>query len=298
MHIPDGFLTDPVCAATTAVAVAGLAAATVSAVRAPKIAPALKVAAVAGGIFAAQMVNFPVAQGTSGHLIGAALATALLGPSLAILVVALVLVVQCGMFGDGGIYALGANITNMAMVGVGVSQAVLWMGRKLQLNVPLAAAIAACVSVMVAAVACAVELAASGVQPLVVVLPAMLKIHLLIGTGEAMITAAVVAIALSPKVSQAPRAAWIGIAAGLLVAAVVSPWASASPDGLEAVAEQLGFAEQAITTFTAPLPEYSTPHITTEGLSTAIAGIVGTLLVIAAAVLFMQSKNLFQKPAL
>lgn len=298
MHIPDGFLTDPVCTATSVVAVAGIAAAAASTLRAPQVASALKVAAVAGGIFAAQMVNFPVAQGTSGHLIGAALAAALLGPMLAILVVALVLIVQCGMFGDGGVYALGANITNMAIVGASASQAVLWMGRKLQLNVPLSAAIAAYVSVLVAALACAVELAASGVQPLAIVLPAMLEIHLLIGAGEALITAAVVAMVLSPKVSQAPRAAWIGIAAGLLVAALLSPWASAAPDGLEAVAERLGFAKQAFNTFTAPLPDYSTPHVAAESLSTAIAGVVGTLVVVAAALLITQSRHRFQKPAL
>ncbi len=146
-------------------------------------------------IFAAQMVNFPIAGGTSGHLLGGVLAAVLLGPWTASIIMATILALQAFIFLDGGITALGANILNMAVIapfaGYWIYQLIqrLWNNRTGTL---VATFIAAWFSVVLAAGACAFELAFSGMAPLRLVLPAMLGWHLLIGIGEAVITTVVV----------------------------------------------------------------------------------------------------------
>ncbi|MDI6870727.1 MAG: energy-coupling factor ABC transporter permease [Bacillota bacterium] len=195
MHIPDGFLDTKTWAGAAA-----LAAAAVSyAVRrtrdelGERQIPTLGV--LAAFIFAAQMVNFPIAGGTSGHLLGAVLAAVLLGPWSAMIIMTTVLGVQCLFFQDGGITALGANVLNMGVIGVFAGYGVY---RLLGILFPtrtgrLAATFfAAWVSVMVSALAAAAELALSGTLPLTVALPAMLYWHAFIGLGEGMITVAVV----------------------------------------------------------------------------------------------------------
>jgi cobalt/nickel transport system permease protein len=146
-------------------------------------------------IFAAQMLNFPVAGGTSGHLIGGVLAAVLLGPSGGALVITIVLVVQCLIFQDGGLTALGANVINMALVGSVFGYYVyrtVRAGSADKGRVITAVAIASWLSVVAASAVCAVELALSGTVPLRVALPAMVSIHCLIGFGEAVITCLVV----------------------------------------------------------------------------------------------------------
>ncbi len=146
-------------------------------------------------VFAAQMINFPVAGGTSGHLLGGVLASVLLGPWPAALVIALVLIVQCFLFQDGGVLVLGANILNMALVGTlipylgytAVGSVLPSKGGFLA-----AAGLAAWVSVMLGSGVCAVELGISGTIPLSLALKAMLGWHALIGVGEAIITVAVI----------------------------------------------------------------------------------------------------------
>lgn len=212
MHIPDGFLNTEVCAVTS---VAGAGAVGYAAMRARDELDERRVpllGATAALVFALQMVNFPVAGGTSGHLLGAALATVLLGPWLGILVVALVLAVQALAFADGGITVLGANVLNMAALGALATQALLDAAGALRertgglLGVT---ALASWMSVMVAATATAVELAASGTITLTTVLPAMLEVHAVIGVGEAAITVAVVAtvLAVRPDVVDGRRGA-------------------------------------------------------------------------------------------
>jgi cobalt/nickel transport system permease protein len=280
MHVPDGFLTNPVCAATTAASIVGLASAAVM-VRKHAAGQVGSLAAVVGaGIFAGQMVNFPVAQGTSGHLVGAALATALLGPWAAILVMAAVLAVQCALFGDGGAFALGANLLNMGLVAVGVSAGILAVGSRLKMPRWFALAFAAWCSTIAAAAACAMELAASGAQPLSVVLPAMLKVHALIGIGEALITVAVVAL-VKQLAHISRRTTLFGVASAIAIAVLLAPVASSSPDGLERVAESLGFATRAVASFAAPLADYVMPGIPSPALATAFAGAIGALLVFA-----------------
>ncbi|MDP3014192.1 MAG: energy-coupling factor ABC transporter permease, partial [Candidatus Subteraquimicrobiales bacterium] len=154
-------------------------------------------------IFAAQMLNFPVVGGTSGHFLGAVLAAVLLGPWLACLVMAVVLVIQCLGFADGGLTALGANIFNMGVVG-GIVCYYLFMALKKvlpQTKSGFLAAVAATswLSVVLASAFCALELAISGTSPLGLVLPAMVGVHGLIGVGEAIITTAVVSLVINTE---------------------------------------------------------------------------------------------------
>jgi len=157
-----------------------------------------KMAAVAAFIFAAQMVNFPVAHGTSGHLLGGVLAVVLLGPLEGMLVIAVVLAIQSLVFADGGLVALGANIFNMGIIGaIGGYYFYKFLFKYLK-KMWLAAFIAAWASVVVAASFCAVELAISGTETISATLPAMAGVHALIGLGEGIITV-VVLLAMKHK---------------------------------------------------------------------------------------------------
>ena len=203
MHIPDGFLSTGVAVATGAVA-AGVIGYSLYKSREEldeKSVPLLAVCA--AFIFAAQMLNFPVAGGTSGHFLGGVLAAVLLGPWLGSLVIALVLLVQCLGFADGGLTALGANVFNMAVIGTVLGyyifygiKSVLPKNRTAFLT---ATGIAAWLSVFLASGAAAVELAVSGTSPLSVTLPAMLGVHSIIGIGEALITVVVVGLVLAVR---------------------------------------------------------------------------------------------------
>lgn len=203
MHIPDGFLNSGVSIATGVVAAGAIGFAMVRARDEldEKAVPLL--ALCTAFVFAAQMLNFPVAGGTSGHFLGAVLAVVLLGPWLGSLVIGLVLLVQCLGFADGGISALGANALNMAVIGgilgYGIFRgfkSILPRNRKYFL---LSAGGAAWLSVMLAAGACAIELAISGTTPLSATLPAMLGVHALIGIGEGAITVLVLGIVLAAR---------------------------------------------------------------------------------------------------
>jgi len=200
MHIPDGFLTTEValaCAVPAVVAVGiGLRKANVDLDE--RRVPLLGVTA--AFVFAAQMLNFPVAGGTSGHFMGAALAAVLLGPWLACLVLAVVLGVQAFVFADGGITALGANIFNMGVIGALVVGGIMHFARTVAPKALLAiSAAGAWLAVMAGAALTAVELAISGTVPLGTVLPAMLGTHALIAAGEAVITVAAVSAVLSTR---------------------------------------------------------------------------------------------------
>jgi cobalt/nickel transport system permease protein len=203
MHIPDGFLSGEV-AAVTGVAAAGAVAYGVRRANVTldeRRVPILGVTA--AFVFAAQMLNFPVAGGTSGHFLGAALAALLLGPSIACLVMAVVLTTQAFMFADGGITALGANVLNMGVVGALVVGSLMLAARRLlprsRTMFLTIAGVGAWLAVMAGAFVTAIELAASGTVPLGTVLPAMLGVHALVAVGEAVITVAAVAAVLSTR---------------------------------------------------------------------------------------------------
>ena len=197
MHIPDGFLNAATAATTYVVSAGGVGYSIRQANRklGDRHVPLMGV--MAAFIFAAQMLNFPVIGGTSGHLIGAALAAILLGPWAGSLIMACVLIVQALVFQDGGLTALGANVFNMGLVtcfaGHYLYRAIVSLmgeGRRSTLVGGFAGAWA---SVFVASIFCAIELAVSGRSPLGVALPAMAGVHALIGIGEGLITSAVLA---------------------------------------------------------------------------------------------------------
>ncbi len=293
MHIPDGFLDTRTAAGTGVLAAAGLAFALRQARvhLPPRRVPLLGLSA--AFVFAAQMLNFPVAGGTSGHLTGGVLTAVLLGPSAAVIVLAAVLIVQCLMFADGGISALGANVFNMALVsGVGgwaIYDLVTRLFKGLFGRV-LAAAFAGWCGTVMASVACAAELAASRTVRWSIVFPAMAGIHMLIGVGEGLITALVLVavsrtrpeLVLEPAHAASARrygvVAVYGMLLALGLALFVSPWASESPDGLDRTAGKLGFEDKARVVVPAPMPEYGFERIAESRVGTAVAGAVGTLM--------------------
>jgi cobalt/nickel transport system permease protein len=294
MHVPDGFLDAPTLAATAGLATAGLGLALREVRRnlPPRRVPLIGLAA--AFVFAAQMLNFPVAAGTSGHLIGAALAAVLLGPAAAIVAMTAVLLLQALMFADGGVTALGANVLNLAVIAPLAAYGVYRAVRSIAGDGPqatlLATGFAAWCSAMAAALACAAQLAVSGVVAWGTVLAAMGSVHMVIGLGEAVITMLIVAVVMRarpelvtsavPAVQRTYRrtvAVGAALAIGLMV--LVAPFASSLPDGLEHVAERFGFARLAEASPPAPLPDYTLVPLAEASpwLATVLAGALGAL---------------------
>jgi cobalt/nickel transport system permease protein len=296
MHIPDGFLSVLVSIILWAISVitVGYALRRVSADLGERQVPLMGVLAAA--IFAGQMLNFTVIGGTSGHLMGAALATILLGPWAAILVMTCVVAVQALIFQDGGLLALGGNIFNMGIVGVAVAYMAYNTLRRLagerRWGLFLSGFVSAWLSIEIAALAVALQLALSNTSPANIAIPTMAGIHALIGIGEGLITVGALAFIVSTRPdllkSGTGRVAggkliWI---AGLLLAlllAVASPLASAHPDGLEWVAEQQNFLDRAQNPLFNLVPDYVIPGISNEALATILAGLLGTLIVFGVA---------------
>ena len=287
MHIPDGFISVPVAVATSLASAAALFVAFERSQTAFGIRRAPILGLTTAFIFAAQMINFPVAGGTSGHLLGGALAAIIFGsPWAGMLCIATVLIIQAVLFADGGITALGANIFNMGVIGVwvawGLTQTLQRLFGGSQGRLPLAAGIAAGVSVVVAAIACAIELALSGTAAVNLVLPTMAGVHILIGVGEGLITGGVLNYLattrpdLLPGEEQKIRGWLVPIVSILLISGVLSLGASAWPDGLEKVAINLGFidlAENVRVIVPTPLADYSIQGLGKIG--TSIAGLIG-----------------------
>ena len=194
MHIPDGFLSTPVWTGMDAVSAGavGVAVRRVQRTLDPKHVPLMGMTA--AFVFAAQMINVPVAPFTSGHLLGGLLAALLLGPASAVVVMTTVFVAQCMLFQDGGLTALGANLFNMGIIGSVGGYLVYRTLRGLSMGDRPAVATAAWLSVMMGAAAASLELGLSGTIPFRVVLPAMLGVHALIGIGEALITVGALAL--------------------------------------------------------------------------------------------------------
>jgi cobalt/nickel transport system permease protein len=294
MHVPDGFLDARTLVATAGLAAVGLGFALREVRRnlPPRRVPLIGLAA--AFVFAAQMLNFPVAAGTSGHLIGAALAAVLLGPAAAVVAMTAVLLLQALMFADGGVTALGANVLDLALIAPlvawGVYRSIRSIAGQGQQATLLAAGFAAWCSTMAAALACAAQLAASGVVAWGTVLAAMGSVHMIIGLGEAVITMLIVAVvvrarpelvtSIEPAVRATRRrsiAYGAALSIGLMV--LIAPFASSLPDGLEHVAERLGFAGRAAAAQPAPLPDYAVAPLADASpwLATVVAGAVGTL---------------------
>ncbi|MEU1145565.1 energy-coupling factor ABC transporter permease [Streptomyces sp. NPDC005863] len=326
MHVPDGFINVPVSAATGVVAAAAVAVSLKGARRELDERTAPLAGLVAAFIFAVQMLNFPVAAGTSGHLLGGALAAILVGPFTGVLCVSVVLLMQGVLFADGGLTALGVNISDMAIVTTVVAYLVFRglvkvLPRKRR-SITVASFVAALLSVPAAAVAFTVIYALGGTTDVSIgkVATAMVGVHVLIGIGEAAITAltvgAVIAVrpdlvygargltqplklrvggelvdapaaepAPVPAAARSARPVWIaGIVASLVLAGFVSFYAATSPDGLEKVAHDKGIDKKAEDHAAAdsPLADYGVKDIADARLSGGLAGVIGVGVTVAA----------------
>lgn len=205
MHIPDGFIDLKTSAAVATAGVIGVGAALRGAKNqlTEKSAPLAGLTAVF--VFAVQMLNFPVAAGTSGHLLGGALAAVLVGPYAATLAITVVLIIQAFLFADGGLTALGLNIFNMSIVGVWVGYAIFLLVRKImpkkKASIAVAAAVAGFVSVPAAAAGFVLQYAigSTATYSTSTVLTAMISTHILIGIGEAVITFLTVSAVLASR---------------------------------------------------------------------------------------------------
>lgn len=292
MHIPDGFLSIFVSIIFWIISliIISIALKKSKFELAEKQIPLMGVLAAA--IFAGQMLNFTVIGGTSGHLLGAALATILLGPWSAIVVMTAVVSIQALIFQDGGLIVLGANIFNMAIIGVLVSNSIYVITKKIFGNkkwgITLSSFLAAWGSIFVASLACAIQLVISGTSPANIVIPAMAGIHALIGIGEGLITAGAIVFINTTRndllnVSSLDPSKNKGVlVGGFLIAitlAVLSPLASSHPDGLEWVAEETGFLSFAREAFFEVIPDYTFPGIHDPSIATIVAGIIGVVIV-------------------
>lgn len=205
MHIPDGFLSMPVVLVMwiiTIVVVGYSVKKTNKHITESQI-PLMGV--LAAFVFAAQMLNVPVAAGTSGHFLGGVLVAIFLGPWVGTVIMATVFIVQAVLFQDGGILALGANIFNMGLIGTVLGYYLYRGVLKMLKSVRIAAAVAAWAAIVLASVACAVELAVSGTSPLHIVVPAMAGIHAVIGIIEAVITVVVISAVIKTRPDLLPQ---------------------------------------------------------------------------------------------
>ncbi|WP_406125517.1 energy-coupling factor ABC transporter permease [Streptomyces sp. NBC_00989] len=317
MHVPDGFIDAPISAATGVVAAGAIAVSLRGARRELDERTAPLAGLVAAFIFAVQMLNFPVAAGTSGHLLGGALAAILVGPYTGVLCVSVVLLMQGILFADGGLTALGVNITDMAITTTVVAYAVFRGLVKIlprtRRSITAASFTAALLSVPAAALVFTLLYALGGTTDVSLgkVATAMIGVHVLIGIGEAAITALTVGavIAVRPDLvygargleqrlklrvngelvdAQAPlepatprtsrRKLWIGgLVASLLLAGFVSFYASSNPDGLEKVAADQGIDQKAKEHASAdsPLADYGVRDVDDARLSGGLAGVIG-----------------------
>jgi cobalt/nickel transport system permease protein len=295
LHIPDGFLSVVIALIFWLVTIIfiGLAISKTNQSLGEKQIPLMGV--MAAFIFAAQMLNFPVAGGTSGHFLGGALAAIVLGPWAGILVMTAVIGVQGLLFQDGGLLAMGANIFNMgiltAVIGFGLYRMVIHQKRGARLAV---AGIGAWIATIAAALITGLQLWLSGTTRLEIVIPALVGVHALIGIGEALITVAALTyieqirpdLVVTENDTTTGGRGWIiaGVIVSLL-AVFISPLASGNPDGLERVAEDLGFLETGIEAPFQILPDYTIPFLGDTAISTILAGVVGALVVLGLLIL-------------
>lgn len=288
MHIPDGFLEPKVWVPLAAISggAVAVAAKKIGKDMDERMVPLMGV--LAAFVFAAQMVNFPIGGGTSGHLMGGVLIAAIVGPYEGLVIMATILILQALLFQDGGITALGANVFNMGVVGAILGYVVFRVINKVTGNIRFSLFTASWFSVVAASGAAAAELSLSGVIPISVSLPAMAGVHSIIGIGEGAITIA--ALELVSRVNREgvfasgalagkgfpKKTTWVWLGVSVAVAMILAPFASEFPDGLEKVAERLGFITRETSKLSSPLSDYQIPGLQ-GGISTAMAGVVGVL---------------------
>jgi cobalt/nickel transport system permease protein len=306
MHVPDGFINAQVSAATGIISLGTLWAY----IRNAKNLVADKLIALTGMmsalIFVLQMINFPIAAGTSGHLLGGALAVIVLGPSLGVICISIVVVIQSLLFADGGLSALGVNVLNMAIITSLTGWFTITLWKKLfgesQFTLISGSVIAGLLSVVFSSIAFVLEYAIGGTVsvPLGNVLIAMISTHLLIGLGEGIITALIVSLLLRVRSdlvyvnSKKNKSNTLSTSYGVLIALILSltlvtPYASSSPDGLESVASDFGFEETDGVVLL--LEDYGISSINNNFVSTTLSALLGVLAIAGLGTLFFRNKS-------
>lgn len=317
MHLADGFLTPGVCLITGALAAGavGLSLKKLEQTYAARTVPLTGM--MAALIFAGQMVNFPIGLPVSGHLLGGVLAAVIVGPWAGCLAVALVLMVQMVLFADGGWLSYGANLLNMGVVGSLGGYAIYaqlrqWIGGPR--GVLIGAVAAAWLSVLAGSTMFCIEFAGShlnGDYDLGRIFGLMTVFHSVIGIGEALITGTIISYVLAVRpdliysaepalqsttqrnLAGTGRFVWAGVIVALAIAAFAAPFASEYADGLEAVAERMNFGQLAsesqplvLGDYSLPLPGVDMSSSFWQKLSVSLAGLMGTMSVLAMALIF------------
>lgn len=246
-------------------------------------------------LFAAQAINIPIAFGTSGHLLGGALAAILVGPWAGVIVMTAVVVLQALLFQDGGLLVMGWNVINMGVLTAFSGYLVYQATRRMFPGRPgarwLAGLVGGWISVETGALATAIELALSGTFPLELGIPAMTSVHALIGLGEGLLTAVTLGFltAVRPGLfelgegdrRQLRSVGWVAAGVLLILAlSLMAPYASELPDGLEWVASLGGFDGLARQPPLQLLPDYTVPILRDARSSTAVAVLLGSLLLL------------------
>ena len=302
MHVPDGFINVQVSAATGLLSFGTLWAY----IRSAKTLIADKFIALTGMmsalIFVLQMINFPIAAGTSGHLLGGALAVIVLGPRLGLICLSVVVIIQSLLFADGGLSALGVNVLNMAIVTCATAWVIVkyWLKfiGKNKTSIIAASVVSGIITVVFSSIAFTLEYAIGGTIsiPVSSVLVAMMSTHFLIGIGEGIITALIVGLlvrvrpdlvyAYDRNDSNTTNVSLYGLFIVLiLLLTLITPFASSSPDGLESVAENFGFQETDGVVLL--LEDYGINAINNNFISTVLSGLLGVI----AAMYFFHRKN-------
>lgn len=292
VHIPDGFLSTPVWASLDAVAVPAVIYVARRAQKSFDESKTPLLGVMGAFVFAAQMINFPVGVGTSGHLIGGALLAFTLGPAPAAVVMTAILAIQALVFQDGGVLALGANLTNMAFFGTLAAYIPyhFWgRGPWRRTAIFLGGAL----SVLVSAVLAISELLVSGVTMPASVLGISLALFVVSAVLEGAITVAVLQAleSINPEFVRRPSSNGsyaLGIlgAAAVLLAVVGVLFASTHPDGLEKLAGDIGLASHAKALITTPMADYEVGFLHSPWLRKAAAGMSGLALIYGACALF------------
>lgn len=290
MHVPDGFMNVTMSAATGVISFGTLWAY----IRSAKDLIADKFIALTGMmsalIFVLQMINFPIAAGTSGHLLGGALAVIVLGPRLGLICLSVVVIIQSLLFADGGLSALGVNVLNMAIVTSATSWFIVkyWIKfiGKNKTSIVSVSVLAGILSVVFSSIAFTIQYAIGGTIsiPVGTVLLAMVTTHFIIGFGEGVITALIITllIRVRPDLIYAyersdentTKVSFYGLFIILiLLLSLVTPFASSSPDGLESVAEEFGFTQTDGVVLL--LDDYGISAVNNDFISTVLSALLG-----------------------
>tara|TARA_B100001093_G_C26847077_1_gene1023359 strand:+ start:3051 stop:3986 length:936 start_codon:yes stop_codon:yes gene_type:complete len=294
MHVPDGFMNVTMSAATGVISFGTLWAY----IRSAKDLIADKFIALTGMmsalIFVLQMINFPVAAGTSGHLLGGALAVIVLGPRLGLICLSVVVIIQSLLFADGGLSALGVNVLNMAIVTSATSWFIVkyWIKfiGKNKTSIVTVSVLAGILSVVFSSIAFTIQYAIGGTIsiPVGTVLIAMVSTHLIIGLGEGIITGLIITLLMRVRPDlvyaydrsdeNTTKVSFYGLFIILiLLLSLVTPFASSSPDGLESVAEEFGFTQT--DGIILLLDDYGINAINNNFLSTVLSALMGVTVV-------------------